>query len=171
MAPRVAAVAARAAWPRSATNASIQADTSGTPGITFTYSVPVEGGAGDGAPSNEFAFRSPIVGRNGTINVPVDVPGAGTLDGRARATLRRKRSTRSGARRRRRTITYAKGSLAVAGPGFVILKIRPTARGRRALSRVARLRTRVAITFTPAGGTPNTKTASVRIRGTKKPRR
>jgi hypothetical protein len=99
-------------------------------------------------PSNAFAMGKPVLNKKkGTAKLPVTVPGAGTLtiaDAKAKGKKRIK----------------AKTVKAVAA-GSVNLPVKPTKSARNTLREKGKLSLRVAVTFTPTGGTAATQTRKV----------
>src|SRR5207248_4617915 len=98
----------------SASNVSVVGDTTGTPSVTLSYTVPTGGGGSGGGtggsapPSNQFQLSPAIVGRSGTINLPLNAPGPGTVIGVAKTSVpvnARVLVRASKKRRRARTIT------------------------------------------------------------------
>ncbi|HVO55222.1 MAG TPA: hypothetical protein VMT37_12500 [Solirubrobacterales bacterium] len=89
--------------------------------------------------------RTQAVAERGIVLVSVRVPGPGRL----RAT--------GGSE-------VAAAEREVAAAGKVTLRLRPSARGRRLLSRKHRFKTTVRFTYTPAGGSPQHATHSVGFR-------
>lgn len=104
-----------------------------TPATSADTSVP--------PPSNEFSLgklnNNP---KKGTALAPVFVPGPGTLSARAQRAL----------------IKPANLSAGIAGK--VLVPLIPTFAGRKVLKKKGRFAVKVVVTFTPAGGTPASKT-------------
>jgi hypothetical protein len=109
------------------------------------------------APDNSFQLgllqRLPA----GWALLTLDVPGPGAVKARATASV-----PRAAAKRKR--ITVARATAKPTAAMTVVLILRPTKKARRVLARRNRLRARVAITFTPTGGTANTRTRSLILR-------
>jgi hypothetical protein len=101
-------------------------------------------------PSNAFAFgRVRLDRKKGTARLPVVVPGAGSvaIAGRGVARPRPARATRR---------------------STVLLSVRATGNTRRKLNRTGAVNLRVAVTYTPTGGTASSKSITVKLRKTKK---
>jgi hypothetical protein len=101
---------------------------------------------------------------NGSATITVQVPGPGTLSasqapaaGASRATI---------AAKKKKLIKPATKTVTKAGK--VKLKIKPTKAGLKQLKKKRKLKVRLAITFTPVGGTPNTEVAKITIKLKKK---
>ncbi|HWB69213.1 MAG TPA: NHL repeat-containing protein [Solirubrobacterales bacterium] len=113
--------------------------------VQSTTVVSSAGPADAGLPSNMFRFGHRSWNRRkGTMRVQVIVAGAGRLVARA----------------------GPKVAASVPQPrrfGAVSVSLRAKARGRRVLRRSGRLWAALRVTFTPRGGTPNTRTKAVRI--------
>jgi hypothetical protein len=96
---------------------------------------------------------------NGTFPVSVTVPGAGVLNlsqAPAATTSRAvAAATRKLVKRAIKTVTAA---------GKVKVKMRLTRKGQRVLRKKGKLRVRLAVTFTPTGGTANTEFTKVTIK-------
>lgn len=130
------------------------------------------------APSNQFTLGSKVVYGKGTTNVIVTVPapgvvsagpaapasGAGVaavasaerLDGVAAAKKKKK------AKKKPALIKTTKVNALAAGP--VIVKIKPTAAGKKVLKQKGKFKVKVRFTFTPTGGTPATQTKTITIK-------
>ena len=109
-----------------------------------TTSTPTSSGA---APSNYFTISALAVS-HGTVTVSLDVPGAGSV--RAVETAKK--------------LKVAKGSATAAGKGSLRLTLKPSRKAKKALARKGKLRVRLEISFTPAGGTTRTHHRSVLLR-------
>ncbi len=109
-------------------------------------------GGGGGGGKHQFGIGKAIANRrNGSVVLPVRVPGPGRVA--AKAAKVRQTSARA------------------AGEQTVRLRLRPTAAARRTLGREHRLRIRVAVTYTPAGERPETVTVPVVFKLDARPRR
>jgi hypothetical protein len=95
--------------------------------------------------------------RNGTAVLPVKVPGAGLL--RAKDASAAKGAATSKAEKKPKLIKPV--TVKVARAGTVKLRLRPTAAARRILELKQKLRVKVAVTFRPSGGKPETVTVPV----------
>jgi hypothetical protein len=135
---------------------------------TLTPAAPL----GPAVISNDFTFTLGT-DRQGDIIAIVHDPGPGSLTGNATTKAKGKIRTATAARRHKhkkkaKTFTYGTGSATSTGPGTVTLTIRPTGQAKRALKKAKRLSVGVSITYTPTGGKPNTKTASITVTRAKK---
>ncbi len=96
--------------------------------------------------TDHLAVGTPRANRSkGTATLPLDVPGAGTVTLAA-----------SGKRLRRRAV-------ATTGPGRVVLRVTPSARGLRSLRRHGRLALTVRVAYRPAAAATVVRTAKVRL--------
>ncbi len=101
-------------------------------------------------PPNAFTFgRVERNTQNGTATLPVTVPSAGTL------TLGGKGV---------RPIHKAKAQAKAVNAGTTTLKVRAKGRAARKLSRTGKARVTAKITYTPAGGKPNTERKRIRLK-------
>ena len=141
-----------------ARNLSIVGDTTGSPSVTITYG------------SNAFELGPAIVTQDRTIAIPLELPGPGTVKGVAKTKIRLTSSALAGAKKKTKTITYGRGKLNAAGRGLVTLKIPPSAAAKKGLKTARKLKVNVAVTFTPIGGRPGTKTTTATVFGEKRSR-
>lgn len=114
--------------------------------------------------------------KNGSATITVQVPGPGTLtatDASAAAAARAARADAVGsasAKKKKKALVKPATKVAKkAGP--VKLKIKPTKRGKKILRKKHKLKVKLAITFTPTGGTPNTEVTKITIKQKKKKHR
>jgi hypothetical protein len=128
-------------------------------------------GTGGSEGNQGFNFGRVKALRDGTARLPVNVPGPGLLglvDDRAATGATVAVVTRAAAKKARvkpvkKTVTKA---------GTITLKIKPSKAGKRVLRRKHRLKVKVRISFTPAGGkTSANQTASVTLKLKRKKRR
>ena len=125
-----------------ASNISIGIDPTAAPAIEITPIVPL-----GRVPSNRFSFgRLRLNRKKGTATLPVRLPDAGVLLLNGRGVFRRELGTPGASR-----------VSSVAGPGPVMLRIRARGKWLRRLRTTGRVKVKAAVTFTPTGGTPNTK--------------
>jgi hypothetical protein len=111
------------------------------------------GGGNDAPPSNVVTIaRKPSAAGNGTVTLRLDLPGAGELDILGRASV---------ATARRKKIVVTRKSLSVKAAGTVTVKLKATKAAKKKLKKKRRLKTSLAITFSPTGGTPATIKRSV----------
>ncbi|HEY5053280.1 MAG TPA: hypothetical protein VII45_07715 [Solirubrobacterales bacterium] len=149
--------------------------------LVGAFSLQRDGGDGEGRPqrisSNDFTIRRTTVRCNGRIALSLQAPGPGAFAASATATLLPRaeaghkspkhhsaacnaRHRGSGAATRkdhRPNFAYGAGSAAAGSAGAVRLTIAPRPAALRALGRSGQLRVLIAITFTPDGGSPETK--------------
>jgi hypothetical protein len=112
-------------------------------------------------PSNVFTVGSSITfGANGTATMTVTVPGPGVLTA-ADGTGVKSTSARIAARRKP-LIARTRVRATKAGP--VKVRIRPSTAGKKVLRRKGRLKVKVALTFTPDGGSPKTTVRTVTLK-------
>jgi hypothetical protein len=137
----------------------VGADTSGAPSVSLTYNLPPPGGGGGSHPSNDFQMSKPVVGRNGTLVIALNVPGAGIVTGAAKTKVKARKR-----RKKAKTIRYGKGTVAASSAGLVTLRIPASRAARKALTRLRKLTVSVAVTYTPVGGSPKTRRTSVAVR-------
>ena len=109
-----------------------------------------------GLPSEHATITRSRVGHGGTILVWVRVPGRGRLAATARTTVR--------TGRRRRTVVYGRGSLAVLRAGTIRLVVAPVGGGRALLRRRRKLAVVVTLTFAPSGGRARVLTTRLIVR-------
>ncbi len=136
-----------------------------------------DGAAGGGAPSpvsNEFTIESTSSStKDGKIKFKLKLPAPGiavavahvtppprppSLDPSQRKleTGRNRLFARGKAKKKRKTITAARARATAAAPGIVTLVLAPNRKTREVLAWKGALKTKVAITYTPTGGSPNT---------------
>jgi hypothetical protein len=115
------------------------------------------------APSNTFTIGKPKLNKkNGTAKLPVTVPGPGALR-LVWMPLRHYRAAATAARRQP-PISVKEGSATATAAGTVNLSVLPTKAGRKLLREDHKLRVKVAISFTPTGGTPSAQTRTLTLR-------
>jgi hypothetical protein len=90
----------------------------------------------------------PRMRRDGSFTLRVQAPGAGRLLVRAAAARAAIRTARRFA----------------AKPGILVVRVKPSARGRALVSERGKLRVRTAVTFTPVGGAPQSATRTIVMR-------
>jgi hypothetical protein len=145
-------------------SAVVSADTTGVASVAFSYTLPAGGGnPPPGPPSNDFQMSTPIVGRNGTLSIPLDLPGPG------RATASAKTSVVVTRKKHRKTKTVKYGSSkAVTARGLATMKIHASPSARTALTKLRKLKVSVSVTYTPTGGTAKRRTKRVTVRSATK---
>jgi hypothetical protein len=155
--------------------------------VTGTFSPQVGGGSGGGGetgnggspegpattsttgppppPPGVLKVLSTDVGRDGQIALRLDIPGAGSIDARATASVR---GVAVGSRQRKskRTSEIAYGRVSATAPGVdtMTVTIKPAKRALRALKSSRKLRVPVAIVFHPRSGSPTTARKTVTVR-------
>jgi hypothetical protein len=100
--------------------------------------------------------------RNGSATITIQVPGPGTLSAAQAPTAGASRASIAAKKKKAKLIR--KTTKTVAKAGKVKLKIKPTKTGLKQLRKKGKLKVRIAITFTPVGGTPNTEVAKITIK-------
>ena len=112
-------------------------------------------------PPNDFTIPGgSVMFGNGFTTVTVQVPGPGTVS--AQQTTGTARVSAAAKKKKPALVKKAKKVATKAGP--VKLKIKPTEAGKRVLRRKKKLTVRMRFTFTPTGGTPNSKTKKITIK-------
>lgn len=86
--------------------------------------------------------------RNGTAKLTITVPGPGTLVAVGKGKVKKLKRT----------------TLTATGAGQVLLPLRPNGPGRKILEEKGKLKTKIAVTFSPAGGLPGTQYFKVILR-------
>jgi hypothetical protein len=115
---------------------------------------------GSGRGSNRISFgKAKANPRNGSAVLPVLVPGAGRLSAK---TAPAAKASASKAKKAAKLIKPV--SVKVAKAGTVKLGLRPTSAARGILELKQKLRVKVAVTFTPSGGKPETAIVPVMLR-------
>jgi len=112
-------------------------------------------GGGSASPSNAFTFgRLVASAKRGTLTFSPTLPGPGLLVATATANVTGKA----------RSIRVARLRRAVARAGRLKLVLKPSRAALKVLKRKGRLRARLAVTYTPTGGTPRTTRRTVTFR-------
>ncbi len=136
--------------------------------ISFTPPATTTGG-GSGTPSpgssasGTFLLLRPVVGRDSSITLVLDLPGRGTAS--ASATATRVLTIRRHGRRVRRKVrvTFGTARATVTSIGALELTIKPSAAGRRALAASRRLPVAIAVSFAPTGEKASTAKLNVTL--------
>ncbi len=103
-------------------------------------------------PDNAITIGKPQLNKNkGTAIEPVTVPGAGDL-------------TLTGPKVVAQRPARGPASRPVTGPGVVDLAVKPNAKTKKKLKRTGKVKVKVAITFTPTGGTANVQTKTIKLK-------
>ena len=119
-------------------------------------------------PSNAFKFgKLTKNAKKGSATLTVNVPGPGVLELASAGGKKAKASVarRQGPKKPKKPVKVAKKTVAAAGP--VKLAVKPTSAALKYLKAKGSLRAKVAVTFTPAGGSANTVTKTVVLKLTK----
>lgn len=112
-----------------------------------------------GPPSNAIAIgKAKLNERNGTARLPVTVPGPGVLRVFEAKFLADTPTLRA------RTRLVQTATVAPAAAGVANLTLRPTEAGRRVLLDKGRLKIRLALTYTPSGGSAGTSIVDATLR-------
>jgi len=125
------------------------------------------GPTGPLGPSNALSITGVRVGRAGTLTVTGQNGSAGTDSATATATVRSSFAARTATHNstaRARRVGYGKGATSTSGAGTFTLTIKPTRAVRRVLAERKKLIVSIAVTFTPTGGAPNTRTTTVPVK-------
>jgi hypothetical protein len=109
-------------------------------------------------PSNAFKTNASGKGHNGAILLGEKVPGKGVLSAKATFT-----QAAGASAAKVRSVLYGSAKKKVTKAGKVSFTIKPSAAGRRALGHLHRLKVKVAVTFTPTGGSARTKTITTTV--------
>jgi streptogramin lyase len=138
--------------------------------LWFTVCAPCESATGvDGIArftlTNDFTLASLKARRSGLITAVLKNLNAGTFVATASTKTKRLRSGSAAASKRARTIRYGSASASTNGPGTVTLMIKPSKKTKGTLKKSGKLRVTVAVTFSPRGGTANTKTETLKVKG------
>jgi hypothetical protein len=113
-------------------------------------------------PPNDFSVPgSSVTFRNGSATVTVNVPGPGVITA-ADASSAASSSRATATAKKKALIKPARAVATKAGP--VKLKIKPTKAGKKVLRKKHKLKVRLAITFTPTGGSPRTEVSKLTIK-------
>jgi hypothetical protein len=118
-------------------------------------------------PSNDLSLATVKQAVDGTLVISGRNGSAGRNAGRATTTQPASRRDRAAAKKRkgkRRTVAYGTGYASTVTAGSFRLKIKPSSKTRKLLRQGRKLTVSVAVTFSPAGGTPNTKAARVTVK-------
>lgn len=119
------------------------------------------------APPNDLTITSVRPDRRGRITVAGRSGWSGTSI--ARASFKRGHRLAGSAKQRKGakklgTVSYGRASVTTSRPGRFRLTIKPLSRLRAQLRSGKKLNVQIAVTFSPTGGTPNTKTVRVTVR-------
>lgn len=124
-------------------------------------------------PSNSFSFgKLKLNKKKGTGQLEVNVPGPGTLaavDSRS-AGVKKAGSSAQASKRKASPKLIKKVTVSVEAAGKAILKLKPTAAGKKILKQKGKLKFKALVTFTPTGGTAATQTFSGKLKLKPKPK-
>jgi hypothetical protein len=116
-------------------------------------------------PSNLVVVGKAVLNKkNGTAKLPVTVPGAGVLS----VTDANFAPIASVSAKKKRMLKSA--TVTATAAGVLNVPLKPTGQGRKVLKKKGKLKIRVALTFTPTGGTTATQTVKVTLKKTLKPK-
>jgi hypothetical protein len=133
--------------------------------VRISYTLP-----SSKTPSNDFTVLTSVAGKNNSITLLLDAPSVGAFRAVAKGKVVKPGAAAAASRGKAYTIPYGLGTAAVKAPGGVALVIRPSKAAKKALKTVKRLLVSIAVTFTPTGGNPRTKTVRVNVTGSAKPK-
>jgi hypothetical protein len=115
------------------------------------------------SPSNRFTVAHIAVGAGGLVSARVDVPGPGRLA--AVASVRPTARTRVALPAPGGELAIARAATAARAAGSTAIALRLTRAGRRRLlARHGRVRARLTVRYTPAGGSPRTRSRLFTLR-------
>jgi hypothetical protein len=151
--------------------AGVALSSSGESGLIGEYAyAPIGESAGSGAylipppPLNNFSAGEPATRRSGEIDQQIASSTAGTFTASTTVSTKELRLAHGS---RQTLISYGRGTAHAVGPGVVTVKIRPTTRARRALSRHRSIEPELHVTirFKPrTGAAPTPQTFSIYLR-------
>ena len=107
--------------------------------------------------SNQFSIGRISTDRKGKVFLGITVPGAGKLSGKATTHVRN-------SKHRAVTVTYGTGSASPTRARTITLSIKPTGSSLKRLKGLRKLSVKVAVKFSPTGGTSRTTTVSLTVR-------
>jgi hypothetical protein len=114
-------------------------------------------------PPNDFTVPGgSVTFGNGSATVIVNVPGPGVVTATDASSAAASRVATAAAKKKKPLIKPARAVAKKAGP--VKLRIKPTKAGKRILRNKKKLKVRLAITFTPTGGSPRTEVSKLTIK-------
>jgi hypothetical protein len=116
-------------------------------------------------PPGVLEVLSADAGRDGQIVLRLDIPGAGSIDARATASVRKAADgSRKRKSKRAREITYGTALATAPGADTMTVTIKPAKSALGALKSSRSLRTPVTIVFHPRSGSPTTVRQTVTVR-------
>jgi hypothetical protein len=101
--------------------------------------------------------------KSGATVLSSTVPGPGVLSVTPSGAGARAAERRADAAKKKKPLVKAV-RVNVKAAGVVKVTLKPTAAGKKVLRKKGKLRQKMRITFTPTGGTPNTKTKTITIK-------
>lgn len=118
-------------------------------------------GSKPGASSNRLSLGKAKANlKNGTVTLPVQVPGPGLVTAKDKSISRPAHAARASKTREPRKLIKPV-TVKAAAAGTVTIRLRPTPSARAILKQRHKLRVTVAVTYTPAGGSPETASLPV----------
>ncbi|HEY5197091.1 MAG TPA: DUF11 domain-containing protein [Solirubrobacteraceae bacterium] len=114
------------------------------------------------SPVNSFGLTSRTASAGGQLSVVVNSPGRGTF--RVVASVRLPAS----GTRKAQTIRYGSVAATARAAGHLTLEIAPGSRARTLRRHHTRLTVTLAVTFTPTGGKPRTRSVHLTVKGTRR---
>ena len=118
-------------------------------------------------PANDISVPGgSVTFKNGAATITIQVPGPGTVTAAQAAGATASRLATAAGKKKKQLVKPARKVAKKAGP--VKLKLHLTKRGKRVLKQKHKLKVRLAISFTPTGGTTKTEIAKVTIKAKKK---
>jgi hypothetical protein len=119
-------------------------------------------------PSNVVVVGKAVLNKkNGTAKLPVTVPGAGVLSA-VDANFVTVAGISAKKKKKKRMVKSA--TVTATAPGILNVPLKPTGPGRKVLNEKGKLKIKVALTFTPTGGTAATQTVKVTLKKKLKPK-
>ncbi|HVQ59018.1 MAG TPA: hypothetical protein VMS60_08945 [Solirubrobacterales bacterium] len=117
-------------------------------------------------PSNVAVVGKAVLNKkNGTAKLPVTLPGAGVL-----SAVDANFVTVAGISAKKKKRMVKSATVTATAPGILNVPLKPTGPGRKVLNEKGKLKIRVALTFTPTGGTAATQTVKVTLKKKLKPK-
>jgi hypothetical protein len=114
-------------------------------------------------PPNDFTVPGgSVTFGNGSATITVNVPGPGVVTATDASAAAASRVATAAAKKKKLLIKPARAVAKKAGP--VKLRIKPTKAGKKILRKTKKLKVRLAITFTPTGGSSHTEVSKLTIK-------
>jgi hypothetical protein len=134
----------------------------GVDAVSISSTAPGQSPSGGSGPrgSNRFSLgRAKANQKNGTVTLPVQVPGPGLLTAKGNNVRPPAAAARESGARPRKAIEPA--TVKARGAGTVTISLRPTPFARAILRQKHRLRVKVTVTYKPANAPPETASVPV----------